>query len=276
MPSLDTPMPPWGMYAPEGISKCIRVAVGLGLAHGPVKRMFQWAWSNSTKRQPVDIEYCGVKFRLYPWDNAIEGKMLFGSKMRDKQELYSLRKLADIEGSVFLDIGANIGYYSLIAAAFGIDRILAVEPNPYVYQRLLFNIDANNLQDRVTAIAVALGRSTEDVHLAIAPGDMGGSRIGNARFPGEAVQVPMKPLISLIQEQAVAQIDALKIDVEGMEDEILVPFFESASRSLWPTVVIIEHINQREWTTDILSMMLDNGYMKLGESRSNTILHQLS
>lgn len=263
--------PPWGFYTPAGKKELLCRLVRLGLGHGRVKKWIQRMWLSGQDRAPADILYHGLKYRLYPGDNVVESKMLFGSASRDSEELAILDDYL-ASGGTFVDIGANIGYYALSMAARGAGRVLAIEPNPIVYPRLLFNIRANEMERCITPLPLALGDSTGEVSLTIAAGDMGGSRIGDDSLAGQAVNVPMTTLAKLLSEQDVQAVDAIKIDVEGLEDAVLCPFLDSAPRALWPRLVVMEHTSQRHWKTDILSLMQHSGYRILTQNRSNTML----
>jgi FkbM family methyltransferase len=272
MPTRVAQEPAWGAYPPRGKQKLLRSLVRLGLGHGDVKKLLQKLWFSHREMLPVDIVYEELKLRLYPWDNVVESKILFGSGLRDRREVQLLKHHLRPD-SVFLDIGANIGYYALIAAHCGAIRIIAVEPNPTAYERLTFNIDANAFEDRITALPLALGdEDGRTVTLAVAAKDMGGSKIADSDDGREQVEVPMMRLSSLLAEQRIDRIDALKIDVEGMEDSVLYPFFESAPPSTWPRLVIIEHDGRLEWKRDVLSFMLDNGYVEIERNSSNAML----
>lgn len=263
---------PWGACAPRGVGYLLVQARKLGLARGPVKKWIAQLWSGLHLSAPVDIRYAGLNFRLHPWDNVVENKMLFGSKLRDWTEIKQLQEFSG-NGGVFLDIGANIGYYSLMAVHHGAARALAFEPNPIVLGRLLFNIDANQLADRIKALPVALGERVAMMTMQVSDGDMGGSHIGGPHdAAGTAIKVQVKPLADVVAEEGIAQIDAMKIDVEGMEDAVLFPFFETSSRSLWPRLVIIEHTSERQWKRNILAWMRESGYHEIGRNRSNAIL----
>ncbi len=261
---------PWGKYRPRGRDHLLLLIRKLGLSHGPVKKIVGRLWLSRHPNDPVDVRYHGMKFRLHPWDNAIESKMLFGSGQRERPELKVL-KAGISGGGEFLDIGANIGYYSLMAAGFGSGRILAIEPNPIVYARLKFNIFTNHLDDRISALPVALGEQTQESTLLIAEGDLGGSRIGETKTPGKAIAVSMKPLAQVLAEEGIERVGALKIDVEGMEDKVLLPFYQGTPSSIWPRVVIIED-NPQQWQKDIVSWLIENGYKLAGKTRSNSIL----
>lgn len=268
---VSTNTPPWGTYRPTGYKRFLRLLVKLGFSHGVTKRWFQRRWFSSGERTPVDLVYHGVKFRLHPYDNIIETRILLGSRARDDEEIRMLRENLPA-GGVFLDVGANIGYYSLMAVACGASLALAVEPIPAAYERLAFNIFANGFQDRIIAIQTALGAERKTVCLTVAEGDLGGSSIVKSEIQGQQLQVPMMQLAEVLAERRIKKVDAMKIDVEGMEDLVLCPFYESAQEVLWPRFVIMEHVHGKDWKQDVLAFMLDRGYEQVGKSRSNVFL----
>ncbi|MGC1876331.1 MAG: hypothetical protein WA699_16070 [Pseudolabrys sp.] len=52
-----------------------------------------------------------------------------------------------------------------------------------------------------------------------------------------AQRIQAQTLLQLLQSERIDRLDAIKIDVEGCEDRILVPFFRSARRLLWPRLL---------------------------------------
>ncbi len=262
----------WGELAPHGVGRLLLYARKLGLVHGPVKKIMGRLWSALGQHTPVDIRYAGLKFRVQPWDNVVEYKMLFGSKLRDWPEITKLREFAG-NGGVFLDIGANIGYYALMAAKMGAGKILAFEPNPEAFSRLQFNIAANDLGSQICALQIALGGQNAMATMIISEQDMGGSHIGDpGDLSGKRLAVQMKPLVDVLAEEGINRVDALKIDVEGIEDAVLFPFFETSPRHLWPRLVIIEHTSQKHWKRDLLAWMTESGYQEIERNRSNAML----
>ena len=82
-------------------------------------------------------------------------------------------------------------------------------------------------------------------------------------------QVPGKPLLDLIHETKVSRIDALKIDIEGEEIPALSSFFNHASISLWPRLIICEIFGP---DGHLLQKLLEaNGYKRTGISKMNAI-----
>jgi FkbM family methyltransferase len=60
---------------------------------------------------------------------------------------------------VFVDVGANTGYYSLLAATTGASKVYAFEPVPSIYQIFTNNISESALQQRITTYDMGVGES---------------------------------------------------------------------------------------------------------------------
>lgn len=267
--------PAWGAFVPRGFGRVLLAFKSLGLSRGAVKkRLAQW-WSRLGLPVPVDIRYGGLKFRIHPYDNAVENKLLFGSAQRDARELARVRD-ALAKGGAFLDIGANIGYYALSAARDGADVVLAFEPNPIVCERLRFNVDANGFTETIRVLPVALGDRTASMTLTMTGRDMGGGRIAAGGTRGDrSVEVQVRPLFEVLAEAGVTRIAAMKIDVEGMEDAVLFPFFEAGLRESWPRLIVIEHTSQDSWRRNILNWLKESGYREIERNRSNAMLERI-
>jgi FkbM family methyltransferase len=107
----------------------------------------------------------GARFLVDPSDFIDRCIAYFG--MWEEVQLEELAELASRRRiDVFLDIGANSGFYSVMFAVKKLaDRIIAFEPDPGNYARLLANLKANNLIGRVEAVALALGDADGEVTL---------------------------------------------------------------------------------------------------------------
>lgn len=75
-------------------------------------------------------------------------------------------------------------------------------------------------------------------------------------------------MLQLLQSERIDRLDAIKIDVEGCEDRILVPFFRSARRLLWPRLLIIEDAGDA-WSMDLFSFLVTTGYTIAARSKQN-------
>lgn len=223
---------------------------------------------------PVDIESLGAKMRLYPDGNVCEKRVLFTPQYFDQRERDLLAGRI-CEGFRFIDIGANIGAYSLFVAAKAGPgaRILAVEPQPDVFARLAFNI-AQNPFGTVKAIACALADKPGELTLFLDPANKGESSVRILRSStGATVKVPATTLLALLQSEGYERLDAVKLDVEGAEDLILEPFLRDAPEALWPSFIIIEDLRER-WQMDLVGLLTQRGYRMLAQTRLNLVFER--
>jgi FkbM family methyltransferase len=227
----------------------------------------------------LDVERWGLKMRLHPRDNGCEKNLLFTPQMYEPTELKELG--AEIDRAkqrrtpfVFVDIGANVGLFSLfVAARAGTNaRILAIEPEPGNFSRLSFNVIANP-DVPVATFPMALSDDASGLEVQLDRRDRGGTRTTKAETiaAADAVRVPSQSLLQLLEKERIEAVDALKIDVEGFEDVILGPFFQAAPRRLLPRLVIIEDC-RGSWKTDLMSIMAARGYSVVTRSKLNFIL----
>lgn len=131
-------------------------------------------------------------------------------------------------GMTFVDVGANFGYFTLLAAsrvgAGG--RVLAVEPSPYASRRLAETVRRNPLpQVEVFHLGLSSEAGTLDLYL---PPSGFHSPTMSASSGGEPVAVPVGRLDEYMEEWGVETVDLMKLDVEGHEPYVL----EGASRVL--------------------------------------------
>lgn len=220
---------------------------------------------------PVDTQSFKTNFRLYPFSNVCEKRILFTPQYFDEAER-DLIVSRIRPGFVFLDIGANIGGYALgIAAAAGPGaRILAIEPQPQIFERLIYNI-AQNPFGTVKAIACAIADHDGELTMFLNGENRGQSSVkivASEQSAAGTVRVAAKTLVRLLKEEEITRVDAAKLDVEGAEDLILEPFYRDAPKSLWPRLMIVENIDGR-WHKDVRTLLLDLGYKKLLANKRN-------
>jgi len=133
---------------------------------------------------------------------------------------------------VVLDIGANIGYYSLLAARLlnGTGKVVAIEPDSRNFRLLSLSIRANAYSN-VIAIQKAVSNTTGRAKLFLDAKAVGIPSLSelNIGAKGEgSVCVDTVTLDSLLHDLAVERIDVMKIDVEGAEGLVL----EGGSKAL--------------------------------------------
>lgn len=132
-------------------------------------------------------------------------------------------------GMMFLDIGANAGLFSLIAAKrIGPQgRVIAFEPSLSVFRKLVDNIHLNGFKN-IFPMMIAIGDRTELV--SFEPGESAHSGIGHLSATGSSIvsQLDGKVLSPIIDSIIGESPTMIKIDVEGAEGIVvrtLAPFF---------------------------------------------------
>ena len=223
------------------------------------------------KGQSTDVERFGVRFRLFPYQNVCEKRILFTPQYFDAVER-SLIAARVVEGYRFIDIGANIGAYALFVASLAGSRakIIAVEPQPDIFDRLAANI-AFNPFGTVKAMACAISDRAGELTLFIDPKNKGESSvkiIGSSQT--ESIRVPAMTLLELMKQEEMSGLEGIKLDVEGAEDLILVPFLNEAPQDLWPKLIILEDGSGR-WQTDLNALLIEKGYRLLERTRLNFV-----
>lgn len=227
---------------------------------------------------PVDIQALGARFRLHPFDNVCERRILFTPQLFDPVELALLESRISSD-FVFVDIGANVGAYSLFVSsrAGPTARVLAIEPQPMIFDRLIHNIQQNPA-GTIKAMQCAVADREGDLTLFIDRRNRGESSIKYLRpenqAGGEAI-VRARTLLGILREEELSRVDAMKLDVEGAEDLALEPFFRDAPQPLWPKLILIERY-LGSLSTELTSLLHACGYRQVGSTKLNIALELTS
>lgn len=173
-----------------------------------------------------------------------------------------LRRLAKPEWTV-LDVGANIGYFSLLGAALGSPgaRVIAFEPNPRLADMLARSIKLNpSLNIRLERSAVGESPGVSPLHLTSDYRNNGLSSL-RADLPHTAGgTIPVR--VTTVDDYCAAgrlAPDLIKIDVEGFELQVLRGASETLSKAA-PGVVICEVSPEREDPQQVIDLMRSFGY----------------
>lgn len=165
-----------------------------------------------------DAKIFGYRIRLDRHD-YIQRSMYLGTfEPQESAQVKSYLKA----GMTFVDVGANVGYYTLMAASLvgKSGRVLAFEPSSYAFGRLEETIRQNKLA-QVQAIRAGLGDTNKEGQLFVSPntGNHTPSMVPNEG--GRPVAVPVLRLDDYLAEHEVDDVDFLKIDVEGFEPNVI-------------------------------------------------------
>ncbi|MFG2720687.1 FkbM family methyltransferase [Streptomyces sp. NPDC048416] len=123
-------------------------------------------------------------------------------------------------GDTFIDVGANIGVFSVLASRLvgGTGHVVAIEASPAFHRRLLQNADLNHC-DNIRALNAAVSDERRTLTFVLASSDnMGANSIVPYDGPAESVfEMEAAPLSDILEPDEVATARVIKIDVEGAE-----------------------------------------------------------
>jgi FkbM family methyltransferase len=135
--------------------------------------------------------------------------------------VYLIRQFKDAV-STFIDIGANTGLYGFVMAqAQPSAQVYMVEPQPECVQQMKETVWLNNWETRVTIVPMALGNDPKEISLYAS--GTGASCIETFIDPSmrSSARVPMDRLDHFWETQQGPPVDFIKIDVEGLEFDVL-------------------------------------------------------
>jgi FkbM family methyltransferase len=189
-----------------------------------------------TRRAPlrilVNMMGWQLRARILPGDHEVE--WIAGTRLLVRRGMtgatgnvyYGLAEYHDMAFALhllrpedlFVDVGANIGAYSVLAAGACGSRVVAIEPIQVAAKHLRANLALNDLHPRVEVIEVCIGdregtvRMTRDFDTT--------NRVVSGGEPAESayVEVPMKTLDQILEGKCPVLI---KIDTEGYEGNVL-------------------------------------------------------
>jgi FkbM family methyltransferase len=130
-------------------------------------------------------------------------------------------------GTVVIDVGANIGYFTLAFASWVRDggKVLAIEPEDVNYARLQRRVTRAGFAPVVETVRAAAADTSGDGLLDLNPGHPGDHRLGTRGVP-----VVMTTIDSLLAARGWPEVSLLKADVQGAEARVLVGAQETIER----------------------------------------------
>ncbi len=173
-------------------------------------------------RKPVFLNLRKWNVRMYlPAQWRGFGKYVFAFRENYERELIYLEKLL-APGSTFIDVGANMGIYTLVASRLvgEAGRVIAFEPSAQSFPLLRKNIALNGLTN-VLALPEALSHEIGRTRLYHGPDPVSNSLGRGLSWDGDAEEVATETLDNVLHRTSLMRVDAIKIDVEGAEELVL-------------------------------------------------------
>jgi FkbM family methyltransferase len=216
-------------------------------------RSVLWLVNKKTLRGPWTLPVFGdLKLRCYP-DSIIALHVVQRGEFHDWDTAKFITEFLRA-GDIFLDVGANIGLYTLPASRIAKNsQVVAVEPSLRNRERLEENLRLNGITN-VRMEACALGEKAGEMAFCDA------DALAHVELGGNGPKVPVRTLDSILPE---GEISLLKVDVEGFELSVF-QGAENAMRAGRLPVILFEMNRSHErygvTEADIFGFLRSRGY----------------
>ena len=263
----------------------LKILIFLGkftfLGRGALKKYLINIIEYITTNSSFNIDKSIFKTKIYNFfiyfysDKKTEMKIYFQRK-ENKEIQYIKNNLEN--NSWFIDVGSNLGLYSLFVGAMNSQKkkisVISVEPNPKMIRRLKENLNLLINQNRYVKkrffiINKALGNRKKNGFLDIS-GLNPHSKIIKKKSK-KYVSVKIDTLINIINKHKINKIGCVKIDTEGSENNILRSYFNKKNQNLiYPKLMIIEHNKDKKYRF-LHDFIISQGYNVTLKTNSNYI-----
>jgi FkbM family methyltransferase len=149
------------------------------------------------------------------------------------------------EDDIFLDVGANVGAYTVLASAAARAWTYAFEPSPAAIHSLRGNVELNRIADRVNIEPYAVGRTPGRVSMSTG----GPSAMHHIGGEGSSSPIEMRTIDSYHLHPSI-----MKIDVEGYEAEVLAGASETAAHPELIAIITENNDESRKYGDGIQSI----------------------
>ncbi len=257
----DLSFAPFGTHKPNFLQSVIlRLAFGTVFGRGDMRRWLSYLVAKLGV--PIDVTRMGCKFRLYLSNNLIDFGILLREGYNGREIDFLTQGLGP--GSVAIDIGSNVGLYTLPLGKTGA-QVIAIEANPRMAAQLNFLVGENGFQS-VQVLNIAVGEKAGRADLQVRYDDI--AIVQAVETPTGSVE--MRALEDILQGAGAQRIDALKIDIEGYEDRAFAPFLETCPDHMLPKRIVIEEYSDAD-NPRCQAAFKQRGYERLERTRNNTL-----
>jgi FkbM family methyltransferase len=231
----------WKFFGVHPLTRSNRVAA--------MKRFIRWQIGSRVLGAPALVPFIGETVMVVePGMTGATGNVYCGLHEFEDMALllHVLRK-----GDRFVDIGANIGSYSILAAGVRGSQVFAFEPVPQTFAKLVRNLRVNGIESLAVGEQVAAGEASGVLKFTADRDTM--NQVAPDNYTGRLIEVPVRCLDEMLAEFPAVM---WKVDVEGFEEQVL----RGAAKVLRHPelrVVLLEGSSQ-----EITSTMEDAGFAR--------------
>lgn len=196
---------------------------------------FYWREHNYVARTLVGTMMKGNSLDL------VQGFIYYFGIWEPNLTAFIKKRLQCLQGRTFVDVGANVGYFSLLVAyQLAQVKVVAIEAFPSIYERLVDNVKLNGLTN-IRTVAVAATENKQQVFMYHSgKNNEGATTSVRGKFQTEPMVVEGLPLSEILTEVEIEQVRLIKIDVEGAEYSVIKGMSSLLSRFQKDIEIIVE------------------------------------
>lgn len=178
---------------------------------------------NSTA--PIDLHVpgspCALKLHVHGSQDQYVSRRIQEERIWEPYETSLLLRLLR-PGDVFVDVGANIGYFSVLAASVVGEQgtVFAFEPDPSNYRLLCANASLNGFDSNIIAVEAALSDTAGEGRLFLSEDNLGDHQVYVGDEERSSVPIELQRGSDYLAGR-LARLDLLKIDTQGSEFQVI-------------------------------------------------------
>lgn len=226
------------------------------------QRFLSWQIRSRLSKKPVPYSFINEsRLLVYPGMTGATGNVYAGL-----HEFYDMGFVLHAlrENDLFVDVGANIGSYTVLAGSAVGAKCIAIEPVPSTFSHLLENVELNHIQNIVDCLNIGIGKASGTLRFS-ADEDTMNHVVADSEVCDRTIDIDVKRLDDILEKRVPT---VIKIDVEGWETNVIAGAQGIFSKSE-PLAVLMEFgLGERYGFDDrkLYQDVLDFGFQKVSYS----------
>ncbi|MFT6908437.1 MAG: FkbM family methyltransferase [Oleiphilaceae bacterium] len=222
-----------------------------------LKRFIKWQICSRLHRGFIIFDWInGSKFMVKSSETGLTGNIYAGlHEFSDMSYLLHVLNADDL----FVDVGANLGSYTILASAVIGAKGFAFEPVPETFVRLNQNVRLNSIENKVKCLQMGVGRENGNLKFT-SNSDTTNHALADGESCENTIVVNVSTLNEILKDESPALI---KIDTEGFETQVIEGALDILKKPSLHSVIIELNESGSRYGFDeskILNIMTENGF----------------
>lgn len=212
-----------------------------------------------------------LKFKDFDMDLDLYSREIAGFWEIFKEHQYLELPAPKDQPVVVLDVGANVGFFSIRQALRFRDKLklIAFEPDPVTYSRLQSNIGKIHARTAADIKCLNYAVDSHDGEASFVQDVSVESHVAEGETNGPCITVQLTTLDSIVEREGISKIDLMKIDVEGHELKVLAG---GAAKALPITENITMEYHQPHFVEEVTRILKPFGFRLVNHNQEKSIM----